>query len=683
MVAGIQSRRSRRGVIYTRVSDPHLAKSDKTSLADQEASARRLAEDEGIGVAQVYVDPGVTGTIMERPAFQQMLRDMRKGGFDVIISDKVDRFSREPVIQHWVQVEAQMYGVELLFVEMEGRNLQPREKRIIETIKGLKAIMEVDDTKDRTQRGRRRRAERGWLMTSRWPHYGYRWKDDVKGQRRYYELHVATSAHVRRIFEEVASGKPLKRIILDLNADGVPTRQRAALLDGRPVPARGTAGKAAYAWTRQAIAEIVRNPSYMGAHRLYGTTSAYRSEVDPRTGEPYRVREQRPRDAADPLYHEVGIPAIVERDLWRAANDRLDRNRHESPRSRQDHTDALLRAGHVICGHCQTSMVVVRRKEGAAYYCRRRHAMRHVVGTVCPVPCNSKSARKLDAAVWAELAGTLQEPDVLERMLARALALSAEGRGDAVAHLASLDEALRMAQGSLAGLVEQSMQPNMPEVAREAVSAKLREVGELIEGLNLRRGALVARRERQDLALARARGGGLGPRGGPARRRVRLLPEADAAARAGRARRGLRGARAGRPDAGRAPLGAAHRLRWPERPRAARGRWGRGGRRVRRVRRVGPRPGRGGSRRGRQLRQVVLVGPEIGQRRVGIRPAQQVARRRLALAQRVVVMLQAHAQRRGPRRLVGPACHVAGGEDAGDVRLAEAIHDHAVPRRDP
>lgn len=52
----------------------------------------------GLGIVEVYVDQGITGTqAQKRPEFLRMMEDAQKGKFDIIITREVSRFARNTV----------------------------------------------------------------------------------------------------------------------------------------------------------------------------------------------------------------------------------------------------------------------------------------------------------------------------------------------------------------------------------------------------------------------------------------------------------------------------------------------------------------------------------------------------------------------------------------------------------
>lgn len=63
-----------------------------------------------------YIDMALTGTNTDRPNFQRMLEDAKKGLFDVVIVHKMDRFSRN--VRDTLNIESELacYGVKVVSV---------------------------------------------------------------------------------------------------------------------------------------------------------------------------------------------------------------------------------------------------------------------------------------------------------------------------------------------------------------------------------------------------------------------------------------------------------------------------------------------------------------------------------------------------------------------------------------
>ena len=78
-------------VIYARYSSDNQR---EESIEGQLRECKDFAEKQGMNVIQSYIDRACSAKTDNRPAFQEMIRDSSKRGFEVVIVWKLDRFSR-------------------------------------------------------------------------------------------------------------------------------------------------------------------------------------------------------------------------------------------------------------------------------------------------------------------------------------------------------------------------------------------------------------------------------------------------------------------------------------------------------------------------------------------------------------------------------------------------------------
>src|ERR1700733_13747230 len=86
--------------IYKRVSTEERAQIIEGSLDSQEHRLRQFVEFKNAqqpgwgGVVEVYSDEGLSAKDTRRPAFQRMMRDIRKGRVNLILVTDLSRLSR-------------------------------------------------------------------------------------------------------------------------------------------------------------------------------------------------------------------------------------------------------------------------------------------------------------------------------------------------------------------------------------------------------------------------------------------------------------------------------------------------------------------------------------------------------------------------------------------------------------
>lgn len=78
--------------LYARYSTDMQSQS---SIDDQLRTCRERAQREGWDVVGDYFDRAVSGASMMRPGLQELMADARAGKFDVVLSEALDRVSRD------------------------------------------------------------------------------------------------------------------------------------------------------------------------------------------------------------------------------------------------------------------------------------------------------------------------------------------------------------------------------------------------------------------------------------------------------------------------------------------------------------------------------------------------------------------------------------------------------------
>ena len=84
----------RRAAIYARVSSEDQAKHGY-SLPDQVAECERRARELEAEPAPPFIDDGISGSTLDRPALQRLRDEVEAGSFDLVITLDPDRLSRD------------------------------------------------------------------------------------------------------------------------------------------------------------------------------------------------------------------------------------------------------------------------------------------------------------------------------------------------------------------------------------------------------------------------------------------------------------------------------------------------------------------------------------------------------------------------------------------------------------
>ena len=81
--------------IYARLSVENCGKVDDTAFVNQiEICKEYVKECPDLQLVKVYEDNGWTGTVMRRPAFDELMEDVRKGLITAVVVRDLSRFGR-------------------------------------------------------------------------------------------------------------------------------------------------------------------------------------------------------------------------------------------------------------------------------------------------------------------------------------------------------------------------------------------------------------------------------------------------------------------------------------------------------------------------------------------------------------------------------------------------------------
>jgi site-specific DNA recombinase len=310
----------------------------EASIEDQNRICRERAGREGWSVYKYYSDHGISGASLIRPGIQKLLQDALEGRFEIIVTESLDRLSRDQEDIAHIFKRINFAG---------GRIVTVSEGEINELHIGLKGTMGalyLKDLADKTRRGLRGRVEAG--KSGGGNSYGY---DVVRGvgpdgqaltgERR---INAQEAAIVSRIFEDYAAGVSPRAIAKRLNAKGVSG------------PSGGTWGPSTIHGNRLRGTGILNNELYIG--RLVWNRLRY--VKDPKTGK--RVSRLNPDSGW--IIQSVAALRIIDQELWervKARQGALEAGRRsgESPGYWERRRPRYLFTGLMQCAVCGGGIV--------------------------------------------------------------------------------------------------------------------------------------------------------------------------------------------------------------------------------------------------------------------------------------------------------------------------------------
>jgi DNA invertase Pin-like site-specific DNA recombinase len=280
-----------RAAIYARYSSDLQS---AASIEDQARLCKERIKREGWTLAATYSDRAQSGASALRAGYQAMLEDARKGNFDIVVAEALDRLTRDQQDVAGLYKHLTFAGVKLITLT---------EGEISELHVGLKGTMNALFLKDlaaKTRRGLRGRIEAGRSGGGLCYGYDVVREHDARGEPIHggRTINAEEAEVVQRIFRDFAAGKSPRRIAFALNDEGVPAPGGAgwgaSTINGNA--ARGTG--------------ILNNELYIG--RLVWNRLRYIK--DPSTGK--RISRLNPE--SDWVVQDAPALRIVEQDVWGA-----------------------------------------------------------------------------------------------------------------------------------------------------------------------------------------------------------------------------------------------------------------------------------------------------------------------------------------------------------------------------
>jgi DNA invertase Pin-like site-specific DNA recombinase len=368
--------------IYVRISTVDAA-GNETATARQEADCRELVARDGDELVHVYrdVDRSAYDLSVERPAFEQMLRDASHGDLQRIVAWKWDRLCRSLLDAGRLHQLVEVNGVDVNTVTDPISSWNSASAALEVGIRAGLGAGESKSTSTRLRRVNEERAAQGL------PHAGGRRGFGM--QPGHLEIDEAEAAMIREAARSVLDGASLTSVARDWNERGVTTTRGGE-------------------WNVSNVRRLLIAPHVAGRRMFRG--EVVDSDV---------------------------IPAILDDTTW----DALRRALNDPARSRRSGQEMNRPfSGVVRCGTCGSTMTPrTRRSEGGnpSYVCRKEPG-----GSSCGA--RSIAADPLDALLLEAIIAYLGDDPLMQALAQRDNAEDAELADRILALRQARDDALAL-----------------------------------------------------------------------------------------------------------------------------------------------------------------------------------------------------------------------------------------------
>jgi site-specific DNA recombinase len=404
----------KRAALYARVSTEKQEREE--TVASQVDLLYTAAAVAGYDIAptSVFLDEGVSGTRLDRPALDR-LRDLAaEGAFEVLLVTVPDRLARRYAYQVLLVEEFTRCGCEVVFVQ-HTLGASPEEHMLLQ-MQGVFAEYERALIQERTRRGRLFAARQGRVNWGN-PPYGYSYIRKTLTTPQHLIINEAEAEVVRLIY----------RWCVEEQLSSYAIHQRLTAQGIRPRKARH--GR----WAPSSIGEILRDSLYKG--------EAYYNRTQPaEIRQPYGPRGRKDRVPGNTQgrtlrppseWIAVAVPALIDPEAWERAQGQLRHNLARAQRNTTPHR-YLLRS-LLVCGRCGRRMVGSWSKQGGRYLCAIRYPR------YAPGACTGRSlsASTIEQTVWEHVQALLADPEVLRQQYE-------QGHGDPAVDVRAEHERVRL-----------------------------------------------------------------------------------------------------------------------------------------------------------------------------------------------------------------------------------------------
>lgn len=327
--------------VYLRLSKEDGDKEESDSITNQrELILEFLKSREDIRIHEVRVDDGYSGVNFERPAFQQMLEDIKAGKVNCVVTKDLSRFGRNHIeVGKYIEKIFPYLGVRFIAVNDNYDSLtnDTQTNNIIIPFKNLINDAYCRDISIKIRSNLEVKRKRGDFVGPFAP-YGYRKSEEDKNKL---EIDEEAAEVVRSIFRMYLQGSNAYKIAEKLNKKNILT----------PMDYKKENGSAFYTgfkknlksqWTHMHVLRILGNPVYTG-------TLVQGKETTPN----YKVKKKVKRDQSKWSQVENTHDAIIPSVDFQNAQEQLQMDTRTGTAKEK----IYYLSGIVKCGDCGANMV--------------------------------------------------------------------------------------------------------------------------------------------------------------------------------------------------------------------------------------------------------------------------------------------------------------------------------------
>ena len=321
--------------LYCRLSSDDDFNGESNSITHQKAILSEFASSHNFKFIKFYVDDGISGTTINRPAFQQMLSDVESNSIGTVIVKDLSRLGRNYLIVGEC--------TEVIFPEHNVRFISVSDNVDSESNNGndimpFHNLMNEWYARDISRKQRaviQNKGNSGYRLTTK-AIYGYK-----KDENKQWVVDEPAAQVVRTIFKLfVEKRKGIQEIANHLFANKVLTPSAYS----KKIPKGSASEKNPYIWSQSSVAGILSRQEYCG------DTVNFKSER-----KSYKCKKVIRHDKADYKIFTNTHEAIIDRETFDKAQQLREKRQRISPIK-----EKALFSELVFCYDCKSRMHIMR-----------------------------------------------------------------------------------------------------------------------------------------------------------------------------------------------------------------------------------------------------------------------------------------------------------------------------------
>ena len=286
------------------------------SISAQLRAMRKYCKDNAFEIVATYVDEAFSATTDKRPQFQQMISDSAEKLFDIVLVHKLDRFARNRYDSSLYKQKLRRNGVRVCSV-LERLDNSPESILLEGLLESINEFYSANLARE-TMKGLRENALK-CQYNGGCAGLGY----DIDDSK-HFVINELEARAVVMIYSMYLSGYSYKAIAETLNAEGYRSK------NGNQ-------------FCVNSFDAILRNERYTGVY-IFNRAAAKDFEGK---------RNNHKNKSDDEIIRiEGGVPAIISRDIWNAAQEKRKSNVGGNGNAKT----MYLLSGKIKCGCCGKTM---------------------------------------------------------------------------------------------------------------------------------------------------------------------------------------------------------------------------------------------------------------------------------------------------------------------------------------